>query len=165
VEDLIIVDLEDREFPVPLNLLATKTNGEQDLIIDTLYDTCLGVYRNPEWFGPMFEQYFRGGLRLLLGAKVPQAFTPTLLEFPMLFTSAPFRKYLRSQLREEEAGDAIEEAERVTSSEHRIENMAPYVNSKLTRFYQDSLLRRVAATGRTVRSQSQLRPPLPATFK
>jgi len=148
VEDLVIVDLEDREFPVPLNLLATKTNGEQDLIIDTLYDTCLGVYKNPEWFGPIFEQYFRGGLRLLLGAKVPQAFTPTLLEFPMLFTSAPFRKYLRSQLREEEAGDAIEEAERVTSSEQRIKNMAPDVNSKLTRFYQDSLLRRVVGDGR-----------------
>ena len=148
MEDLIIVDLEDRESPVPLNLLATKTNEEQDLIIDTLYDTCLGIYKNPEWFGPMFEQYFRGGLRLLLGTKMPPEFTPTLLEFPMLFTSAPFRRYLRSRLLEEESGDAIEEAERVTSSEHRIENMAPYINSKLTRFYQDSLLRRIIGDGR-----------------
>jgi hypothetical protein len=67
----------------------------------------------------------------------------------MLFNSPPFRKYLLSQLREEEAGDAIEEAERVRSSaDHAIENMAPYVNSKLTRFYQDSLLRRVVGDGR-----------------
>lgn len=150
VEDLIIVDLEDREFPVPLNLLAAKTKEEQDLIIDTLYDACLGIYRNPEWFGPMFERYFRGGLKLLLGAKVPKAFIPTLLEFPMVFTHAPFRKYLRSRLSEEESGDAIAEAERVTSSDYKIENMAPYINSKLTRFYQDSLLRRVVGDGRMV---------------
>jgi len=146
-EDLIIVDFEDREFPVPLNLLAWGSADERDLIIDTLYETLLSVYKSPEYFGPVFEQYFRSGLRLLLGDQPRKTFTPTLLELPQVFRNHSFRKYLESDLEDDDVKDAIEEASRVSGGDLKLENVAPYVTSKLNRFLQDTQLRRIVGHG------------------
>jgi hypothetical protein len=148
VEDLIIVDFEDRAHPVPLNFLAWSTVEERDLVIDTLYGTLVSVYKCPEFFGPVFEQYFRSGLRLLLGDQPQGEFVPTLLELPKVLRDATFRKYLSSRLKDEEVKDAIEEGSRVSFSEMKFENMAPYVNSKLNRFTQDAQLRRIVGHGK-----------------
>ena len=143
-EDLIIVDLEDRDRPVPLNLLVWSSEEERDLIIDTLYTTLLNVYRSRDFFGPVFEQYFRSGLRLLLGDRPHQgAFTPTLLEFPLVLRNRAFRNHLKSLLRDEEVIEAAEEAERVSSGEATLSNIAPYITSKFNRFLQDTHLRRI----------------------
>ena len=147
MEDLIIIDFEDREFPVPLNLLAWAKVEERDLIIDTLYGTLLSIYKSPEYFGPIFEQYFRTGLRMLLGDQPRTDFTPTLLEFPHVLRDAAFRKYLLSTLEDDEVKDAIEEANRVSYGEAKLENIAPYINSKLNRFIQDTQLRRIVGHG------------------
>lgn len=148
VQDLIIVDFEDRAYPVPLNVLAWATVEERDLIIDTLYGTLVSVYKSPEFFGPVFEQYFRSGLRLLLGDQPQGDFVPTLLELPKVLRDATFRKYLSSRIKDEEVKDAIEEGSRVSYSEMKFENMAPYVNSKLNRFTQDAQLRRIVGHGK-----------------
>jgi len=148
-DDLIIVDLEDRERPVPLNLLAWNTPEERDLIIDTLYSTLLNIYKSQDFFGPVFEQYFRSGLRLLLGDQPTQSlsFVPTILEFPQVLRNKAFRTYLKSLLQDEDVKDAIEEGERVYSGDLTFANMAPYVNSKFNRFLQDTQLRRIVGHG------------------
>ena len=148
-EDLIVVDLEDRDRPVPLNLLAWSAPEERDLIIDTLLSTLFSIYKGVDCFGPVFEQYFRSGLRLLLGDKPSQssAFTPTLLEFPLVLRSRAFRDHLKSLLEDEEVKDAIEEGENVCSGEMTLANMAPYINSKFNRFLQDTQLRRIVGQG------------------
>ncbi len=148
-EDLMIVDFNDRDFPVPLNLLAWESVEERDLIIDTLYGTLRSVYQEPEFFGPVFEQYFRSGLRLLMGDQLHREdFTPTMLEFPQVLRNPKFRAHLLSRLRDEEVIDAVEEADRVTSSEYSLRNIAPYVNSKFARFLQDTQLRRIIGHGK-----------------
>jgi hypothetical protein len=148
-DDLIIIDLEDRDRPVPLNLLAWSTPEERDLIIDTLFTTLLSIYKSMDFFGPVFEQYFRSGLRLLLGDRPsPNAqFTPTLLEFPQVLRNRAFRNYLKGILGDEEVIDAIEEGERAYSGEATLANMAPYINSKFNRFLQDTQLRRIVGYG------------------
>jgi hypothetical protein len=148
-EDLIIVDLEDRDRPVPLNLLAWSTPEERDLIIDTLFTTLLSIYNSVDFFGPVFEQYFRSGLRLLLGDQPSPVslFTPTLLEFPQVLRNRAFRSYLKTLIKDEEVIDAIEEGEKVYSGEMTLANMAPYINSKFNRFLQDTQLRRIIGHG------------------
>jgi hypothetical protein len=147
-EDLTIVDLDDRESLVPLNLLTWKTPQERDLLIDTFYSTLLSTYGNPEYFGPVFESHFRSTLRLLLGDQPRSDFIPTLLEFPRVFRSPSFRKYLLDQSTDADVRAAILEANRVTSGDHRLENIAPYITSKLTRFLQDTQVRRIVGHGR-----------------
>lgn len=148
-EDLIVVNLEDRDRPVPLNLLAWSTPEERDLIIDTLFTTILHIYKSPDFVGPVFEQNFRSGLRLLLGEQpsVSTSFTPTLLEFPQVLRNRAFRAYLKSLLQDDEVIDTIEEAEKVYSGDYALTNMATYVNSKFNRFLQDAQLRRIVGHG------------------
>lgn len=147
-DDLIIVDFDDRESPVPLNLLTWKTPQERDLLIDTLYSTLLATYNNPDYFGPVFESHFRSALRLLLGDKPREDFVPTLLELPQVFRNPTFRSYLLSQSADEDVNSAIREANRVSSGDHRLENIAPYITSKFARFLQDSQLRRIVGHGK-----------------
>jgi len=147
-EDLIVVDLEDRERPVPLNLLAWTEPDERDLIIDTFYTTLLSIYKSPDMFGPVFEQYFRSSLRLLMG-DTPHSgeFVPTLIEFPLVLRNRHLRAFLKSLMDDSEVVDAATEAEKA-SGEYTLANVAPYVNSKFSRFLQDSTLRRIIGHGR-----------------
>jgi hypothetical protein len=147
-EDLTIVDLEDHSRPIPMNLLAWTSPEERDLIIDTLYSTLLNIYKSPDFFGPVFEQHFRSGLRLLLGDQ-PHSndFVPTLLEFPQVLRNRAFRTYLKSRISDAKILDAIEEAERVSSGDATLSNIAPYVTSKFNRFLQDAQLRRIVGHG------------------
>jgi hypothetical protein len=147
-DDLVIVDFDDRESPVPLNLLAWRTVEERDLLIDTLYSTLLAIYRNPDFFGPIFESHFRSGLRLLLGDQPRTDFVPTLLELPQVFRNPEFRKYLTTLSVDEEVKGAIQEADRISYGDQKLDNIAPYINAKFARFLQDSQLRRIVGHGR-----------------
>jgi len=147
-DDLVIVDLDDRESFVPLNLLVWKTPQERDLLIDTLYSTLLSTYRSADFFGPIFETHFRSALRLLLGDEPRAEFVPTLLELPRVFRSPSFRKYLLDQSTAYDVNAAIREADRVTYGDHKLENLAPYITSKFNRFLQDSQVRRIVGHGR-----------------
>jgi len=147
VDDLVIVDFDDRESPVPLNLLSWQTVEERDLLIDTLYTTLLAIYKNADFFGPIFESHFRSGLRLLLGDQPQSGFTPTLLELPQVFRNAEFRKYLQTLSTDEEVKGAIQEADRITYGDQKLENIAPYINAKFARFLQDTQLRRIVGHG------------------
>jgi len=50
-------------------------------------------------------------------------------------------------LQDDDVKDAIEEANRVSGGDLRLENVAPYVTSKLNRFLQDTQLRRIVGHG------------------
>jgi len=147
-DDLIVIDLEDRDYPVPLNLLAWRTVEERDLIIDTLYTTLLSIYKSPDFFGPVFEQYFRSGLRLFMGDRPCQGeFVPTLIEFPQVLRNKEFRNHLKRFLQDEEVRDIADEADKIQMGENTLTNVAPYITSKFNRFLQDSHLRRIVGHG------------------
>jgi hypothetical protein len=146
-DDLIIVDLEDSKRSVPMNFLAWSTPEERDLIIDTLYSTLLQIYKSPDFFGPVFEQYFRSGLRLLLGDRPNSCdLAPTLLDFPQILRNRKFRAHLKSNIEDVEILDAIEEGENV-HGDSSYSNIAPYITSKLGRFLHNAQLRRIVGHG------------------
>ena len=144
--DLMVIDFEDRDRPIPMNLLAWRTLEERDLIIDELFSALLRVYKDPAMFGPIFEQYFRCGLKLLMGDKTGE-FTATVLEFPKLFLDQKFRRYLLSRIDDLQVRDFAAEAERITYGDGKLENMAPYITNKFGRFLHDQLLSRILGHG------------------
>jgi len=144
--DLILVDLADRDHPVPLNPLAWKTLVERDVIIDELLSCLLRIYRDPQMFGPIFETNFRAMMKLLMGDRPGGEFQPTLLEFPLLYLDQSFRRHLLARTGEQEVKDFVEELERV-HGENSLANLAPYVTNKLARFLQDPQMRRILGHG------------------
>jgi len=145
-QDLIVVDLADRKRSVPMNFLRWQTPEERDLIIDDLYAVFDRVYDFHQTGGPIFERNFRGMLKLLMG-EAPDA-DPffTLVELPLLYQNRAFRRYLVSRSRDEQLTDFVKELE-AADGELSLENMAPYVTSKFTRFLQDQVLRRIVGHG------------------
>ena len=141
-QDLTVLDLADRDWPVPLNLLAWRELDERDQIIDELYGTVGELYDLRTVGGPMFEHYFRGLLRLLMGAKHHEDFVATMLEFPLVFQDDKLRKALLSRCSERQMADFVKEIES-TTGETSLKNMAPYITSKLGRFMHDRTLRRI----------------------
>ena len=147
LSELIVIDFENRDRPIPLNLLAWTTIEERDRIVDDLYSALLRVYRNPDIFGPIFETHFRSGMKLLMGDRPDHRFTGTLLEFPKLFLSEPFRRFLAADIEDEQLRDFVTESERVSYGDSKLENLAPYITNKLGRFLHDHLLRRMLGHG------------------
>jgi hypothetical protein len=100
------------------------------------------LYRGvPEAFGPMFETYFRNGLMLLMDAGGEQA---TLMDFERVFHDASYRNGLVNDCSDAKIREFWRDvAERASSDEIRLENIAPYIVSKLTQLTGNPLMRRV----------------------
>lgn len=146
-DDVIVVDLADRDYPVPLNLVAWNTLEERDYYIDDLLVSLRRIYRDPQMFGPVFESNFRAMMKLLMGDKPGRKPGLTLLEFPRLYASRELRHRLLDNTSDEQVHDFVREIEAVAYGDHKPENLAPYITSKLGRFVHDTLLRRIVGHG------------------
>lgn len=140
--DVIVFDLLDRERPIGFNLLQWRSIAERDLIIDSLYQHMDHMYDLRQTGGPMWESYFRGMLKLLMGDAPRPGFTPTILEFKRCFTDRNFRHWLLESVSDQQVKDFVAEAEDA-GGEAALANMAPYVSSKWSRFINDVALQRI----------------------
>ncbi len=141
-EDVIVFDLLDRERPIGFNILQWSNIAERDLIIDSLYQHMDHMYDLRQTGGPMWESYFRGGLKLLMGDSPRSGFTPTILEFKRIFTDRKFRHWLLDTIADQQVKDFVTEAEEA-GGEAALANMAPYISSKWSRFINDVALQRI----------------------
>lgn len=141
-KDVIYFNMLDRERPLGFNVLEWHKPEEQNWIIDELYLTLDRIYNMKDVGGPMFENNFRGMLKLLTGAKEDGGYIPTLLEFTRCYQERRFRKWLKNRTTDPQVLDFVEELEN-TGGEGHLDNISPYITSKFTRFVQDSTLRRI----------------------
>ncbi|MBV1736807.1 MAG: type IV secretion system DNA-binding domain-containing protein [Desulfarculus sp.] len=140
-DDLVLLDLTDSSHPFPLNLLTHNSSEEMARIIDDLYSTLDRLYDMRQTGGPIFEKYFRGMLMVFMAA-AGEDFIPTLLEFPLLFTSSKFRHWCLNRCKDDHLEVFMEEVESA-GRDADIDNLAPYITSKLNRFTYDNRLRRI----------------------
>ena len=147
-EDVIVLDLLDRERPLGFNLLEWHTIAERDLIIDSLYQHMDHMYDMKITGGPIFESYFRGILKLLMGDAPRPGFVPTLLEFKRCFTDKKFRHWLLETIKDQQVNEFIKEAEDA-GGDAQLANVAPYISSKLSRFINDVSLQRIVGQEET----------------
>ena len=142
LKDVIVLDLLEKDHPLGLNLIEWQEIEDRDIIIDDLYQNLDRIYDMRTAGGPMFEKYFRGMMRLLMGDKLRPGFVPTLLDFINCFESEDFRKWLGKTTDDPGLKKFINEIERVTG-DTSMNNMSPYITSKLSRFTEDTRLKRI----------------------
>jgi hypothetical protein len=95
--------------------------------------------------GPMFEQYFRGALQLILA---DPSTTGTLVDMPAIFERKPFRDALIKKCEPSLLSDFWKMAER-TGGEATLANIAPYIVSKINSFVHNALLRPIIGQPRS----------------
>lgn len=135
-DDLVLLDFLDREKVVPFNILACRDDEERDKIIDDLYGWISLNYNLSIAGGPVFEQYFRSFTRMLMAQELRSHFQPTIADFSRLFVDSDFRGFCMRKIQDEDVRRSVSQAI-AARGEGDIDNMAPYVASKLNRFVLD----------------------------
>jgi len=148
---LIIADAGDFDDPFSLNILETQPGPhsaiQRNFIANQLISLFKLVYgHNQEAFGPMFEMYFRAALLLLMDAGDIRA---NLSDMNRLFGDPAFRNDLLERCSDPSVVSVWKNIAVPASGEASLENIAPYIVSKLTRIEGNPLLRPILCSGKT----------------
>ncbi len=152
-EDLIIVDVTDTKRPIGFNILCISESDpfeyklKRDLLIDELFAYLDRTYDLKKTGGPIFESHFRSSMALLLGSEPQTNRVPNLMIFRALYTNPDLREFLAAIEDDPVIVDFVKEAER-TGGEASLENLAPYITSKFSRFISDTALRNITCQNR-----------------
>lgn len=121
--------LECNDFyrPAQMNLVA----NEMMLIFDRLYDMRATG-------GPIFEQYVRHAMLLAMENDLDRA---TLMDVPMIFEDRDFREYLKRHCQSRITVNFWDKQAETAGGESSLNNLTPYICSKLNQFTNNALLR------------------------
>ena len=140
LDDVIYFNPGDLMRPLGLNMLdfnfdrpeeKTFIVNEMQSIFDRLFDQAS--------MGPMFQQYMRNAL-LLLMEDAPNE-PATLVEVPRIFTDAEFRKRKLARIKNPVVIDFWEKEAVKAGGEASLANMTPYITSKFGGFIANDYLR------------------------
>ncbi len=139
-EDVIYFDPADTERPFSLNMMEydverpeqkTFVINEMIAIFDKLYDL-------KSTGGPMFEQYMRNAMLLVMDS--PEIGS-TLMEVPRVFRDVGFRKEKIKRCKDMTVIDFWQKEAEKAGGDASLENIAPYITSKLTTFISNDMMR------------------------
>ncbi len=139
-EDVIYFDPSDTERPFGLNMLEYDENKpeEKTFVVNEIINIFDALYDLKATGGPMFEQYMRNAMLLIMDDVESGA---TLMEIPKVLADENFRKMKLSKCKNETVKTFwIEEAEKA-GGEAALANMVPYITSKLTPFLSNDMMR------------------------
>lgn len=141
-EDVILVDPSDYERPMGLNMLEfdprypqmkTFVINEMLKIFDKLYDL-------KATGGPMFETYMRNAILLLMDH--PESGN-TLMDIPRVLADEDYRNMKLSHCTSVEVHDFWTKEALKAGGEASLQNMVPYITSKLASFIYNDYMRPV----------------------
>ena len=138
VEDVVIFDPSDVERPVGLNMLEFHNEQQKTLVINEMLNIFDTLYNLKQTGGPIFEQYFRFGVMLLLEDTESGS---TLLEFPKIFSDDGYRNYKLSKCKNQEIIDFWRKQAEAAGGEASLKNVVPYIVSKLAPFLTNAYVR------------------------
>lgn len=143
-KDVVLVDPSNSKAVPGINLLDCQGPNRPLLInfaINELLMTFARLWDMRAVSGPSFEAYFRNGILLQLENDLRGA---TLIEFPLVFQDAEYRKFLKARCTNPlVVGFWNDQAEKSTG-DYGINNMAPYIANKLNAaFIYNSAIRAI----------------------
>jgi len=143
-EDVIYFDPADMERPFALNMMEyDETRPEQKtFVINEMIAIFDKLYDLRQTGGPMFEQYMRNAM--LLSMDSPELGS-TLMEIPRIFRDAEFRKKKIAKCKDLTVVDFWEKEAEKAGGDAALENIAPYITSKLTTFVSNDMMRPIIA--------------------
>ncbi len=139
-QDLIYFDPGDLWRPLGLNMLEYNFDRpeEKTFIVNEMQ----GIFNKlflAETMGPMFEQYMRNALLLLM--EDMQAEPATLTEVPRVFTDAEYRRRKLGRIKNPLVVDFWEKEAVKAGGEASLQNMTPYITSKFNNFIANDYIR------------------------
>ena len=141
-EDVIFFDPADNQRPLGLNMLEFNDPEQKTFVINEMINIFDKLYDLKATGGPMFEQYMRNAMLLMMEDGESGS---TLLEVPKVLADASFRRYKLSKCLNPVVKDFWEKEAGKAGGEASLENMVPYITSKLTPFVSSDLMRPIIA--------------------
>lgn len=141
-EDVLYFNPGDTELPIGLNMLEYDARYPQakTFVVNELLEIFEKLYNLKEhgFGGPMFEQYMRNALLLVME---DPASGNTLIEVPKVLADANFRRYKLSQCKNIVVKNFWELEAEKAGGEAALANMVPYITSKMNIFIANDLIR------------------------
>ncbi|MEK9186377.1 MAG: DUF87 domain-containing protein, partial [Patescibacteria group bacterium] len=137
--DVIVFDPSDIQHPPGLNMLEYDlTRPEEKTFIVNEMQNIFNKLFLAETMGPMFEQYMRNALLLLMDDIVHPA---TLMEVPRVFTDKEFRERKIAQCTNPAVIDFWTKEAPKAGGEASLANITPYITSKFNNFIANDYVR------------------------
>jgi Type IV secretory system Conjugative DNA transfer len=147
LQDLIWVDPAgtDNAWRIdPFAMPGIDPEAEQDFVAEQLIALVRTIYRGDgNSFGPMFDQYLKNSVLLLLNANDAGDRTPAKLED--VFLDPSLRARLIAECKSARVRKFWRNAEDISNDHHDIASMTPWITSKLTRLTGSPMARRLLA--------------------
>lgn len=138
--DVIVFDPSDILRPIGLNMLEYDlARPEEKTFIVNEIQSIFNKLFSAETMGPMFEQFMRNALLLLMDNAVNEP--TTFLEVPKIFTDAEFRAKKLANCQNPVVKDFWEKEAIMVGGEASLQNMTPYITSKFNNFIANDYLR------------------------
>lgn len=140
LDDVVVFDPANLEHSIGLNMLEydPKFPEQKTFIINEFIKIFDKLYDLKTTGGPMFEQYTRNALMLLMD---DPAETYTLLEVPKVLADKEFRHYLLAKCRNLLVKEFWEKQAEQAGGEASLKNLVPYITSKFDTFISNDYMR------------------------
>jgi hypothetical protein len=144
-KDVIYFDPAHTERPMGLNMLEYDRSRPEmkTFVVDEVYGIFRKLYADvPEAFGPMFEQYYRNAVQLVV--EDPDTGS-TFVEIPRVFADHAFRSLKLSHCQNPIIVQFWRKIAEQAQGDPSLENVAPYITSKFDVFLTNDIMRPVVA--------------------
>lgn len=140
MKDVILFSPAITDKPLGLNMLAFDPlkPTQKTLVIDTIFSIWDKLYDLKKTGGPMFENYMKNSMRLVMSH--PESGS-TLMEIPKVLVDEDFRSFKLAMCDEPEVVDFWEKEATKAGGEASLENMVPYITSKLAPFVTNDFIK------------------------
>ncbi len=139
-DDVIVFDPGDITRPLGINMIEYEFSRPEDktFIVNEMQSIFNKLF-TAETMGPMFEQYMRNALLLLMEDAINEP--ATLMEVARIFTDAEFRKRKLPRIKNPSVIDFWEKEAIKAGGEASLSNITPYITSKFNNFTANDYMR------------------------
>ena len=140
IDDVIVFDPSNIEYPLALNMLEYDRSRPQEktFIVNEILSIFYSLF-DAETMGPVFEQYMRNALLLLMEGKIDEP--ATLMDVPTVLTNEDFRAEMLKNCHNDPVKKFWEEEAQKAGGDAALENIAPYITSKFSNFVSNDYIR------------------------
>jgi len=140
MKDVILFSPAITDKPLGLNMLEFDPlkPTQKTLVIDTIFSIWDKLYDLKKTGGPMFENYMKNSMRLVMSH--PESGS-TLMEIPKVLVDEDFRAFKLAMCNEPEVVDFWDKEATKAGGEASLENMVPYITSKLAPFVTNDFIK------------------------
>ncbi len=143
--DVIYFDPAYTARPMGLNMLEYDRSKPEmkTFVVDEVYGIFRKLYADvPEAFGPMFEQYYRNAVQLVV--EDPDTGS-TFVEIPRVFADPQFRNLKLSHCKNPIIVQFWRKIAEQAQGDPSLENVAPYITSKFDVFLTNDIMRPIVS--------------------